>query len=96
MPGSRSQWCDSVLTTAQCDGFFDGLRKSVVPLLERIVASPVEADRGLFRGAAFPVAGQRDLGIAVTRALGFDYEAGRLDISTHPFTSGFCTGATCG
>ena len=72
--------------------FFDGLRKAVVPLLERIVASPVQADRDLFRGAAFPEAGQRDLGIAVTRALGFDYEAGRLDISTHPFTNGFCTG----
>jgi len=80
------------LTTAQCETFFDGLRKSVVPLLERIVASPVQADRDLFRGAAFPEAGQRDLGIAITRALGFDYAAGRLDVSTHPFTSGFCTG----
>ena len=80
------------LTAARCEVFFDGLRKAVVPLLEQIVASPVQADRDLFRGAAFPEAGQRDLGIAVTRALGFDYEAGRLDISTHPFTNGFCTG----
>jgi carboxypeptidase Taq len=80
------------LTTAQCETFFDGLRKSVVPLLERIMAAPVQADRGLFRGAAFPVAGQRDLGISITRALGFDYEAGRLDVSTHPFTNGFCIG----
>ena len=80
------------LTTARCEAFFDGLRKSVVPLLERIVASPVQADRDLFRGAAFPEAGQRDLGIAMTRALGFDYEAGRLDIATHPFCSGFCVG----
>ena len=64
------------LTAARCEVFFDGLRKAVVPLLERIVASPVQADRNLFRGAAFPEAGQRDLGIAVTRALGFDYEAG--------------------
>jgi carboxypeptidase Taq len=80
------------LTTARCEVFFDGLRKSVVPLLERIVASPVQADRDLFRGAAFPEAGQRDLGIAVTRALGFDYDAGRLDVSTHPFTNGFCIG----
>ena len=80
------------LTAARCEVFFDGLRKAVVPLLERIVASPVQADRNLFRGAAFPEAGQRDLGIAVTRALGFDYDAGRLDVSTHPFTNGFCTG----
>jgi len=80
------------LTTAQCETFFDGLRKSVVPLLERIIASPVQADRGLFRGALFPVAGQRDLGRYITRSLGFDYEAGRLDDSTHPFTNGFCIG----
>jgi carboxypeptidase Taq len=80
------------LTTIRCEAFFDDLRKTVVPLLEKIVASSVQADRDLLRGAAFPEAGQRDLGIAVTRALGFDYEAGRLDISTHPFTNGFCTG----
>ena len=80
------------LTAARCEVFFDGLRTAVVPLLEQIVASPVQANRELFRGAAFPEAGQRDLGLAVTRALGFDYEAGRLDISTHPFTNGFCTG----
>ena len=77
------------LTTAQCDIFFTGLRQSVVPLLQRITASPVKADPGLFRGADFPVEGQRNLGIAMTRALGFDYDAGRLDISTHPFTTGF-------
>ena len=80
------------LTTAQCETFFAGLRSSVVPLLERIVASPVQADRDLFRNANFPEAGQCALGIAMTRALGFDYEAGRLDVSTHPFTSGFCSG----
>ena len=80
------------LTTARCEAFFDDLRKSVVPLLEKIVASPVQADRELFRGAAFPEAGQRELGIAVTRALGLRLRGGRLDVSTHPFTSGFCTG----
>ncbi len=42
------------LTTAQCDTLFAGLRKSVVPLLERIIASPVKADQGLFRRARFP------------------------------------------
>lgn len=77
------------LTTAQCDTFFADLRASVVPLLERIIAAPVQADRGLFGGADFAEAGQRDLGLAITRALGFDYDAGRLDASTHPFTSGF-------
>lgn len=77
------------LTTAQCDSFFAELRHSVVPLLERIIASPVQADWALFQDAEFPVAAQETLGRAVTTALGFDYEAGRLDVATHPFTSGF-------
>lgn len=76
------------LTTAQCDTFFASLRKSVMPLLERILASPVKADQNLFRGADLAVEGQRYLGMALTRALGFDYRSGRLDVSTHPFTTG--------
>jgi carboxypeptidase Taq len=80
------------LTTAQVDAFFTELRQHVVPLLESIVASPIKADRGLFRNVEFPVAAQQSLGIAVTKALGFDYEAGRLDVSTHPFTTSFGRG----
>ncbi len=78
------------LTTAQCDALFSELRQAVVPLLQQIVASPVQADLDLFRGADLPIEGQRQLGLAITEALGFDYAAGRLDISTHPFTSGTC------
>jgi carboxypeptidase Taq len=77
------------LTTVEVDAFFAELRRHVVPLLEKILASPVKADRGLFRNAEFPAAAQQALGIAVTKALGFDYEAGRLDVSTHPFTTSF-------
>jgi carboxypeptidase Taq len=80
------------LTTAEVDAFFTDLRRHVVPLLEKIVASPVKADRGLFRNVEFPAHAQQALGIAVTRALGFDYDAGRLDVSTHPFTTSFGRG----
>ncbi|MCX6031157.1 MAG: carboxypeptidase M32 [Chloroflexi bacterium] len=78
------------LTTAQCDTLFSELRQAIVPLLQKIVASPIQADPHLFRGADLPIEGQRELGVMITRALGFDYEAGRLDVSTHPFTSGTC------
>ena len=80
------------LTTAEVDAFFAELRRHVVPLLEKIVASPVQADRTLFRNVEFPAAAQQALGVAVTKALGFDYEAGRLDVSTHPFTTSFSRG----
>jgi len=36
----------------------------------------------------FPVAAQRALSLEVMKLLGFDFEAGRLDESTHPFSGG--------
>jgi carboxypeptidase Taq len=36
----------------------------------------------------FPVAAQRALNLAVMKLLGFDFEAGRLDESVHPFSGG--------
>lgn len=42
----------------------------------------VEADR------------QHKLGLRVIKALGFDLDAGRLDVTTHPFCSGFAPGDT--
>ncbi|MEM1184053.1 MAG: carboxypeptidase M32 [Planctomycetota bacterium] len=37
---------------------------------------------------------QHKLGLKVIEALGFDTEAGRLDVTTHPFCSGFAPGDT--
>lgn len=37
---------------------------------------------------------QHKLGLQVIQALGFDLEAGRLDVTTHPFCSGFAPGDT--
>jgi len=36
----------------------------------------------------FPIAAQRALGLEVMGLLGFDFEGGRLDVSTHPFCGG--------
>lgn len=36
----------------------------------------------------FPVAQQRALGLEIMALLGFDFDAGRLDVSTHPFCGG--------
>ncbi len=38
--------------------------------------------------APFPVATQRAMSLAVMKLLGFDFDAGRLDESTHPFSGG--------
>ncbi len=36
----------------------------------------------------FPIESQRALGLEMMKVLGFDFERGRLDISTHPFCGG--------
>jgi len=63
------------------------LRTRLVPLLKRIVSSPRPPSSRFTQ--KFDIAGQRRLGRQVLTAIGFDFEAGRLDESNHPFCSGF-------
>jgi carboxypeptidase Taq len=65
---------------------FAELKEGLVPLMREIVASPVKARAGLFRG--FPVEQQRAFLHAVTERLGFNYRRGRIDVSLHPFCEG--------
>ena len=73
---------------ARFEPLLDELAAKLPALVDRIV------ERQAMRGAAAPLAGpfavaaQRELGLAFMRALGFEFEHGRLDISHHPFTGG--------
>ena len=42
----------------------------------------------------YPVPAQEAFGRAAAAAIGFDFEAGRLDVTTHPFCSGIGPGDT--
>jgi carboxypeptidase Taq len=42
----------------------------------------------------YPIAAQEAFGKAVVTAFGFDFQAGRLDVTTHPFCSGIGPGDT--
>ncbi|MFH1841930.1 MAG: carboxypeptidase M32 [bacterium] len=64
---------------------FDELKATLIPLIERIGASPQQPDDSLLQ-QTFPVELQDQFGREVLTAMGFDFEAGRLDISLHPFT----------
>jgi carboxypeptidase Taq len=61
-------------------GWLPGLVRAV---RERQASEPVLAPRG-----SFPKPAQRALSLGVMAVLGFDFEAGRLDESTHPFSGG--------
>jgi carboxypeptidase Taq len=77
---------DPGMTAAVIEKLFTELKTGLVPLMREIVASPVKARPGIFRG--FPVERQREFLRAVTERLGFNYRRGRIDVSLHPFCEG--------
>jgi len=74
-------------TAAMFTKLFEEVKAANVPLLRRIMASPVKAD-GRFLAMDYPAAMQKHFGEQIMQAIGFDTEGGRLDISVHPFCSG--------
>ena len=72
---------------ADIDRLFGELKQWLPGLVARAQAKqrdePVIAPAG-----PFPVARQRAMSLALMRLLGFDFDAGRLDESTHPFSGG--------
>jgi len=63
------------------------LRDELVPLIDQIDEAGVELATP-FAGGTYPVADQEALARDVLDVLDYDWDRGRLDTSTHPFTSG--------
>ncbi len=74
-------------TTAEIKQLFADLRKELVPLIH--AATP--ADTTVLH-RSFPVERQRYFAEGVAAAMGFDFQAGRLDTTAHPFCSAFGPG----
>ena len=81
------------MTTAQLEQIFAELKKAIVPLVADIArhADAVD-DRVLFRG--FDPDLQISYSNEVVKRIGYDFERGRQDISTHPFETSFGPGDT--
>ena len=73
-------------TSAELEALFAELRPELGTLLARIGRSRRKPKRALL-GRDFPVDRQKIFGEAVATALGFDFHAGRLDVTIHPFFS---------
>jgi carboxypeptidase Taq len=78
-------------TTAEITRLFAELRDDLVPLVSAIIASGRRPRRDLLE-REYPVAEQERFGKEAASAIGFDFEAGRLDVTTHPFCSGIGPG----
>ncbi|MFQ5741524.1 MAG: carboxypeptidase M32, partial [Acidobacteriota bacterium] len=78
---------EPALTSDEADSIFAVLGPRLSRLRERVeTASPLSRDEVLC--GHFPRAGQEAFGRTVLTAMGFDWEAGRLDTSPHPFCCG--------
>ena len=77
------------------DPLFAGLKSRLVPLLQNIMeAKKINPDPTLPNDIIFPVEAQTEFCKLVSNAMGFDFEAGRMDASTHPFSAGLWPGDT--
>lgn len=77
---------DPGFDAATIDALFAELKAGLVPLVQRIAASPVKGDRSRLTG--FPVDRQAQFAREATEKLGFNYGRGRMDVSLHPFCEG--------
>lgn len=78
---------DRGLNVATVDALFGSLRPALTGLLQQIQERPQVDDRCLHQHCAKDQ--QWKLGMEMLRRIGFNFEAGRQDISEHPFTINF-------
>jgi len=76
---------------ADLAALFARLRDGLVPVLDALRGAARPPTAALWRGD-FAEADQDILGRQVLAAMGYDFAAGRLDVSAHPFTQGFNPG----
>ncbi|HEY4242336.1 MAG TPA: carboxypeptidase M32, partial [Kofleriaceae bacterium] len=75
------------MTSAQIDVLFGDLRRWLPPLIREVVAKQAR-EEVIAPVGPFPIDAQRALGHELMKLLGFDFDGGRLDVSTHPFCGG--------
>jgi carboxypeptidase Taq len=80
------RYYDPALTTLHLTDLFAELRRALVPLAHACCDASRRPGRSILAGP-FPVDRQRLLAERAAAAIGFDFTAGRLDTTTHPFFS---------
>jgi carboxypeptidase Taq len=73
--------------TAEISVTLASLRDELTPLVAQIVGSSRQPDSELIK-RKFPIEAQEAFGKEAAAAIGFDFNAGRLDVTDHPFCGG--------
>jgi carboxypeptidase Taq len=72
------------MTVDVLDSVFSELRSRIVPLVRQIATSEYRPETG-FLYKKFPKEKQHQLNLEILKQLGYDFKAGRLDETVHPF-----------
>jgi carboxypeptidase Taq len=75
------------LSLERAESILEELKAALVPMIDEIRASEVDLAVDAFAGEFDPDA-QEELSREALTMLGYDWDRGRLDTSSHPFTSG--------
>jgi carboxypeptidase Taq len=84
-PGNRAADIDPIFATLKTF-LIDFIPQALDAQANRFAARPEKTFTG-----PFPIEKQRELGLSMMAALGFDFTHGRLDVSHHPFCGGVPT-----
>lgn len=79
------------MTTDILDQLFGELKATIIPLVNAIKASPNKPNTSMLF-EHFSKAGQHAASLELLEQLGYDFEAGRLDETVHPFMIGLNSG----
>ncbi|MFD2925761.1 carboxypeptidase M32 [Halobacillus naozhouensis] len=75
------------VTVKVLDEVFPKVRKALTGLLEQIKGAPEQPDPSLL-GGHFPKESQEAFSYEILKRMGYDFDAGRLDETVHPFAIG--------
>ncbi|MEM6315285.1 MAG: carboxypeptidase M32, partial [Planctomycetota bacterium] len=80
-------------TTAEVAGVLEGLRGPLVELVAAVQDSGKVVRHDILE-RRYPADTQAEFARFAAKAVGFDFDAGRIDVSAHPFCTGLNTGDT--
>lgn len=78
------------MTVQTLSPIFERLSQATQEILDAVKTSGVAADRSILT-QHFPAQKQLEAARTVIEAMGFDFSAGRVDLSAHPFCTSFAT-----
>lgn len=76
------------MEATRIEEIFAEIETALVPLLQRVLASPNQPNTECLTGS-FDIDAQKKLSQHIVKAIGFDETHGRIDVSVHPFSMSF-------